>query len=367
MRPLRVRFAQMIFLGFAAVFLAACQGGGGGVVGSSSNLAPAQVERPPHISFPAPVAWGGQARCMADGCKLILVEHESGHVVLHEFQGRTAVELDRKPVAYHPDSAKWLTDRWVVAAVERDFGIEFFTVEGKSLERQHKISVGFAPRDVTVVARDGDAFTLLATPYGGKEVALVHWKLGEKTGRVTPVQWCDGPWHPVNVAQAPQGRGEGAVVACLRDKKLMYVSAKDWSAPPSELATFKAVARQAKPSPSGRWIYVALETGRRTARLDATTGAMQYLDSPLTGAVSVAPVNDDLAIWGEANSLYLHRYDSAGQVLATRWLRSSGFPTELQLLDLDGDGEKDLLVLNSAGELADVYYGPLWENALEKL
>ena len=35
--------------------------------------------------------------------------------------------------------------------------------------------------------------------------------------------------------------------------------------------------------------------------------------------------------------------------------------------DLNGDGEPDLLVLNSAGQLADVFFGPLWDRAQEKL
>ena len=304
---------------------------------------------------------------MADGCKLVLVEHEVGQVVLHQFKGRTVTELDRKPVAYHPDSAKWLADDWVVAAVERDFALEFFSIEGPRLVRQHQVKVGFAPRDVVVLSKEGGRYTLVATPYSQKKVSIVEWTLGDRDARVTSVDWCEAPWHPVGVNRAPKGMGQGAVVACVDDKRVMYVSAKDWTAKPTELARFNVIARQARPSPSGKWLYVALETGRRTARIDMDSGELQYLDSPLTGAVSVAPISDDLVIWGEAGSLYLHRYDAAGNVLQTRWLRSSGFPTELQLVDVDGDNELDLLILNSAGKLADVYYGPLWDRALEKL
>jgi len=63
----------------------------------------------------------------------------------------------------------------------------------------------------------------------------------------------------------------------------------------------------------------------------------------------------------------LQRLDAEGKPLETRWLRASGFPTNLQVLDLNGDGERDLLILSSSGELADVYLGPLWGRALEKL
>lgn len=361
----RIFFGLVGFCGLAMA-LSACQ--------SAAPTLPAPVvvpvqanQGPDHLAFSAPVAWGGEARCQAQGCQLVLVEHEAGQMVLHQFKGRRALELDRQPLAYHPDSAAWLTDDWAVAAVEADVALEFFSVEGGRLQRRHQIKVDFAPRDVLVLSREKDRFTLMATPYGGANVAIVDWTLGAPDGAVTQVSWCSSPWHPALVSRAPRGAGKGVVVGCLHDKRVMYASSDNWAAPPKELARFGAMTRQVRPSPSGKWLYVALETGRKTARIDMDTGAVQYLASPLSGAVSVAPLADDLVIWGEATSLYVQRYDADGNVLETRWLRASGFPTSLQLVDLDQDGEQDLLILNSAGELADVYYGPLWDRALEKL
>ena len=328
--------------------------------------APPVPSGPPRITFTAPIAWGGEARCMADGCKLALVEHENGRLVLHQFKGRTPVELDRQPLAYHPDSAKWLNDHWVVAAVEDGQSLDFFQVEGGKLIKRAQAKVPFAPRDVVLLDQEGDRYTLMATPYSGASVALVHWSLGATDAQTTPVPWCRAPWHPAVVKRAPNARGKGAVVACLDDKKLMYLGAADnWTGDAAQLASFDVVARQARPSPSGKWVYVALELGPRNARVNMDSGEVQYLDAPLGGTVSVAPVDDDLAIWGEPSALYLQRYDAQGKVLAPRRLPASGFPTELQLIDLDGDGELDLLVLNSAGERADVFYGPLWDKALE--
>ena len=163
-------------------------------------------------------------------------------------------------------------------------------------------------------------------------------------------------------------KGPGAVVACRRDFRVLYVSASNWAAPPVELARVGSVARQAQPSPSGQWVYVAVEVGQRNARINMDTGETQYLTAPNEpGNVSVSPVSDDLVVWGGGASLALQRLDASGQALQTRWLRPSGFPTGLQVLDLNGDGEPDLLVLNSAGQLADVFFGPLWDRAQEKL
>jgi hypothetical protein len=63
--------------------------------------------------------------------------------------------------------------------------------------------------------------------------------------------------------------------------------------------------------------------------------------------------------WGENSRILLTRYAANGDVLAQRSLPVSGFPTQLQWIDLDGDGQRDLLVLNSAGPASDVLWGPL--------
>lgn len=352
----------------AVVVLSACQGAG--------DTAPAQPQPPPdgagasasHVTFPAPDAWGGEARCMADGCKVILVEHEAGFLVLHRFQDGRMVELDRQPLAYHPDSAKWLSDDWVVVAVEAGRAVEFFNVREGRLVRQTQITVPFAPRDVVVLDSNQDSFTVLATPFNGKQVALVEWGRGRQDAKVTPVEWCEEPWHPARVERAPGGAGAGLVVACRRDFKLLYVSAENWTAAPIELARTGNVSRQARPSPSGKWVYVALEVGGRNVRVNMDSGEVQQLTAPHDpGNISVAPLSDDMVVWGGAASLAVQRLSADGSPLQTRWLRSSGFPNGLQLVDLDGDGERDLLVLSSSGALADVYFGPLWDRAMEKL
>ena len=64
--------------------------------------------------------------------------------------------------------------------------------------------------------------------------------------------------------------------------------------------------------------------------------------------------------------LALQRLDAQGAVLETRGLRTSGFSTSLQLLDVDGDGQLDVVVLNSSGKRSVVIYGPLWERAMPR-
>ncbi len=312
------------------------------------------------------MAWGGEARCTPSiGCRLVLVEHEEGRVALHKIDGKTSRLLDRQTVAYHPDSAIWLSDNLVAAAVEATGSLDIFRIEGERMVLIHQAVVGFAPRDVILVSASQGRYKFLATPYSGKEVSWIEWNEDSRQA-VTPrkTRWCEAPWHPVHVSKIPGTQGGGFAAACLDDRKVVAVSDADLYAPPRVLATFGAVARQTRPSPSGQWLYVSLETGSRNARINMQSGELQWIPSPLTGSVAVAPMSDDLVVWGEDAKLYLQRLDADGKVLETRWLKTSGFSTGLQLIDLNGDGERDLVVLNSVDAVVDVIYGPLWDRAV---
>ncbi|MFZ1499881.1 MAG: hypothetical protein WAT33_08660, partial [Giesbergeria sp.] len=99
----------------------------------SSPQAPADAAQRTAISVPE--AWGGQVRCGATGCLLGAVEHEESTVVLHRLANRTGQLLDRQKVAYHPDSAVWLADDLLAAAVETTASIDVFRLMGDKLKR----------------------------------------------------------------------------------------------------------------------------------------------------------------------------------------------------------------------------------------
>lgn len=332
---------------------------------STDGVSPSSASMPGQITIPVPYSWGGEVRCAADGCLLAAVEHENNMVVLHRIDGRKSTPLDRLPVAYHPDSAAWLEDDLFVAAVEATASLDVFRVKNQRLERLQQIPVGFSPRDVIVVKAERGRYTLLATPYSGKDVAWVlDWSVDDQRApNVKASRWCEAAWHPVNVSKAKGVVGPAVVAACLDDKRLVAVPQSNVLSAPVVLATFPAVSRNARPSPSGNWVFVSLETGARNARVHMETGELQWIQSPLTGSVSTAPLEDDLVIWGEDQELYLQRLDGKGVVLETRWHAVSGFATRLQVIDVDRDGERDVVAYNSGGEVIDVVYGPLWESA----
>lgn len=341
----------------AAALLAACQ--------ATVPAEPAAAPRAA-LQLDLPDAWGGDLQCGpgGKGCLLAAVEHEDSRLALVELKGREARRLDTQPLAYHPDSAVWLADDLLAAAVEGSSSLDIFRVAEGRLVRVHQVALGFSPRDVVRVSAADGSYQLLATPYSGDGVAWVDWRAdGSMPDRVERTTWCQTPWHPVHVDKLPGEAAGGYVVACLDGKKVVAVSDANLRAAPRTLASFDAVPRQARPSPSGHWLYVALETGGRNARIDLRTGELQWIAGTRRGAVAAAALDDNLVVWGEDTHLRLQRLDDAGRVLESRVLPTSGFSTHVLLRDVDGDGEMDAVVLNSAGKHSDVIYGPLWDRA----
>lgn len=319
------------------------------------------------ITLDLPEGWGGQVRCGSQGCLLGAVEHERNAVVVHKLlPNRSSQLLHTHAVPYHPDSVIWLSDELLAAAVEDSGGVDIFRFTGGKLNKLQTIPAGFGPRDVFLVSAAGGGYRLLATPYIGNDVVWMEWRDGVgESPRVQRSRWCQSPWHPVRVSMLPQSAGGGIAVACLDDRRVVAVPDDNLMATPRVLATFNVVPRQVKPSPSGRWLYVALETGDRNARINMQTGELQWIPASRMGAVSVEFLSEDLVMWGEDGRVRLQRISETGTVLESRDLSTSGFSTSLQLVDLDGDHHLDLVVLNSAGTKADVIYGPLWDKAVQ--
>lgn len=358
-RMCAVRFAGLV----ASLMVLGCQSVPAPEAAGQARAVP-KTATPQTIHLDLPDAWGGQLLCAASDCLLGAVEHENSKLSLFRIKGRTATLLDQQPLAYHPDSAAWLSSQLLVAAVERSASLDVFRVEDGKLTPLVQAKVGFAPRDVLVLSTTAGKYRMLATPYSGKDIAWVDWSEERPQDSQThKATWCEAPWHPARVSQLPHSTQGGVVVACLDDKKVVAVPETDLSATPKVLASFAVIPRQVRPSPSGLWLYVALETGGRNARIQMQTGELQWIAGDPRGSSAVVAPADDLVIWGDDQRLTLQRLDTMGGVLETRELRTSGYSTSLQLQDIDGDGHQDVLVLNSAGKRADVIYGPLWEQA----
>lgn len=338
-----------------------------GVVGCASpsvSVSPVtEIAKPVATQLPSPDVWGGEARCDKGSCRWIGVEHELNQVVLYRIDGRRATLLDKAPVGYHPDSARWINERLVVAAVEATQSLDIFAVgdDGK-LRSIDQIPVGFAPRDVWVWPVSEGGWLLLATPYLGTQVTWAHWREGDAAKTVSQT-WCDTPWHVFQTIH-PKGGQAGLLTACRRDRRVVWLpQPSSWQAVPDThprvAQVFDDVPRRVQASPSGRYWYVALELGGRVARYDTVRDVWQWMPFPEVGAVGIAALTDDTVAWGENQRVLIVSYDEEGKIRAERSIKTSGSPKGLQWIDLDGDGAEDLIVMNSSGPAVDIFWGPL--------
>ena len=311
----------------------------------------------------APDVWGGDVRCSADACLLALIEHENGVLRVYELDRVGARLMASQSLSYHPDAAAWINEHLIAATVESTQTVDVFSYSDSKLTPVTRIPVGFQPRNVILTHSEEGRYELLATPYSGDVVAWID--LDERNPAnafVRRERWCKAPWNPVSAQKYPGGAGPGIVVACRDDRKLI-ARANAKMAEPRVLAEFSPVPSMVGTSPSGEWLYVAFELGGKNLRINTHTGVQQWMPASLEGSVAVVALSEDIIIWAEDSKIKLQKIDEAGIVLETRWLPTSGFSTKIQLIDIDRDGEKDLVVLNSAGNHSDILFGPLWENA----
>lgn len=333
-----------------------------GCAGGTPSPSEAEVLQ---IHLPIPAAWGGDVRCSTAGCRLAAVEHERGTLVVHQINQRTTKPVSRVEVAYHPDTAKWLSDNLIVAAVEGASGLDIYQASGDQLTRVAQVSVGFQPRDVILLSSKMGYYSLLATPYSGDQVAWVTWSPhAPNSANVVNQVLCKAPWHPQLVHNLASREVEGVLVGCLDDQKVVFVKVPGAALQtPDVIQQFTAVPRNVAVSPNGEWWYVSLELGGRNARISTKTHELQWLQATTWGSIAVASVDDETVAWGEDLRVVLQRYDATGKVLASKVLPTTGFSSSLQVVDADADGNLDVVVYNSSGEQVDILFGPLWDNA----
>jgi len=338
-----------------------------GCASQSDAKDPLPVAPKTEYRLPIPVAWGGEVRCANSSCAMAAVEHEVGRLVVYKLQKDEGQLQAATKLPYHPDAAKWLSDDLVAVAVEGSSAVHIYRLNGDALTQLAQISVGFAPRDVTVVQVTDGKYQLLATPYSGGQVTWINWsEQSPQAAEVMSQPVCLAPWHPQVMRKEGLGVAQTTIwVGCLDDRQLMVLTppANGQTVPAKSVARFDAVPRNVAISPSTDWVYVALETGARNARVQSQTLVRQSVVAPAYGNVSVVVVDEQTVAWGEDGRVVFQKLDAAGQVLEARALKVSGFPTSLQLVDADLDGQQDLVVYNSAGDFVDVLLGPLWERA----
>lgn len=348
--------------GLALIILAGCSTSKDGRPSSSTST---KEYSGVQFQIPSPEVWGGEVRCNEADCKLALVEHKKGLLAVYRIDKNGATLLDKHHLAYHPDDAIWLHDTKVVAAVEITKSLEVFDLINEKLVHKQQIPLEFQPRNVILLSSINGLTQLLATPYSGTSVAFIYLDDNSNGVHVKHEKWCKAPWNPMRVKTNIKQMGFGVVAACRGDENVIFVPEKtspDDKNNIKNLGVFPQIPSMAAIDPTGEWIYVALETGEKNARINLQTGQIQWIASSVAGSMAVRLMPDGTVVWAEDRRLKLDRLDSNGNIVESRWHKTSGLSTSLQLIDVDRDGVLDVVVLNSSGSQSDVILGPLWEN-----
>ncbi len=317
------------------------------------------------LKIPARNTWDGDVVCHENRCRILVVEHSDSFFAVHEVNGRQVKKIDRVPAGFHPDSAKWINHTHFVGAIEIPSVLRYYRLDSTAIEQLAEVAVDFQPRYVHLLtAADQPTVKLMLTPYRGRRVAVVELDTRSGTFADTVVyhETCETPWHPVNLpAESHEWR---VAVGCLDDKRLVQIESQSGVISTQTLYEFRHVPRSLYVD--NEYLYIALELGGYVARENMRTGQRQMLKAPRWGAFAVAKLEDDVFVWGEDDRVFIQKYDAKGEVLCQDELPTSGMSTTLRIVDLDGDGEKDLVVFNSTGRHVDIHFGPLTRSSCFK-
>lgn len=349
------------------LLVTACGHGGGGSLARPDQPT---VDRPAapegQVVIPSAEVWGGSVRCSARGCRLLVIEHEANKVVWYDVgPGRRIERRSELGLAYHPDDVAWIDDQHAVAATEGSYSLDLLRVAEGRLALIDQVRLNFSPRRVVVLGAGPQGVHMAATPYAGNVAAWVDWRWGAGAARVRYQTWCQGPWHAELVTSPPPGQpAPGLAVACMEDQQIVYIPLARHDGEPGEPAVLLKLphrTRHVRPTPDGRYWFATVDLGGHVYRYDVAHGSWSRLPHPVEGATSVAPVDRNRVVWGwRDHTLRFIRYDEEGRPQVVRTVEAGGFPERLEWHDLDGDGEQDLLVLNSMGDRSKILYSPQW-------
>lgn len=325
-----------------------------------------QVNRPP-VPFADSSPW--DALLLEDGGRAFLVASLHGDNALGLWDLAQQKEIGRYSEAgYHPDGlCLWEGQRFVLAA-EGERKVQLWRLEGGSLKLEKQLPAPFPVRDCVAEDLDLDGHKdLVLTPYAGAQV-VIWWGKGEFQFTPQVLEAAKTPWHVPLIDWNGDERPDlvwsdwdtGSIRLQLnvgsRRFKTEFLQTPSPGSP-------RQVAVGDVDGDGHQDVVAALETGRAARVFYHRGDAVQTEDIPAPdwGYSSAAVFQDGTVALGEEGRVILARRE--GGRWSLRQLPAGSLPSRLRVVEANGDGVEDLLVVNSAGPGVNLHLGPVWQKA----
>ncbi|UKL13798.1 FG-GAP repeat domain-containing protein [Dissulfurimicrobium hydrothermale] len=327
-----------------------------------------------------------------DGIKdIAVVSHAPGD--LRIYWGRPGRRFDTGPVygeaevGYHPGipvAYDWDGDGHpdLIIACEGLHEVQFWKNMGSSFKKEASFPVPCDPVGIAVADLDGDGRPdIVLAPYSGDKIFIL-WNKGGKGEFKFDIQQIDaGGRNPTYVSLGDwNGDGRPDIFWAINENDTLWVAVNKggrrferrllykaklnglarWS--PRSLSMVrlneKGEVAAIAPLETGKGALVVYGDGKGNVTHTAVIPAPVWGYSGI-GVMDAADGRPALIGLGEEGKVFVVSPKDDGTWLNSGPLPAGSLPLDLQFYDLDGDGEPDLIFVNSAGSTLGIDYGPL--------
>lgn len=340
------------------------------------------TQRPSSLDIPVSLPWAITHTTLADGRVLLATaSHNKNYLEIYELsRDRKLTKLAHEEgTGYHPDGLRWVDMDRLYVCGEGTSTIQRWSFDEKGLRKIASQAASYPPINLWPGDLDGDGRTdILVSPYSGNKLVLMWGSSDDGKFVSQEIQAGKTPQY----ARIVDWNGDGKLDIIWSD---YYDGSVQWA---KNEGNRKFTVHQLQPPGRGtpRQVEVgdmdgdsipdlimALETGKAARILvnDGKGGVRDRIEIPAPvygySGVGYAKIDGEPLLSLSTNgTVYLAKPKDSHNLKGGwefRSLKAGDIPQDMQFVDLDKDGQLDLMFVNLPDTKAQIYFGPIWEQA----